>query len=247
MRAFLCALAFLTRIPVPRRGADFAPGDFRQGVFFFPVVGLLLGCALAGCWLLGCRLLPPLVTGALVLLAHLLLTGGLHFDGLVDTLDGFCGGRSREEVLRIMKDTRVGALGVGGAVGFLLLRFSLYAGLAPEQLPLLVAAPVAGRQVLVWAQVLYPYARERGMGELFPVYGDLPKFGVTTAFTAAVFVLLGGKTGLLVLAGSAAFFFLLARSFSAALGGLTGDTYGALCELTETFALLLGLALGGRV
>lgn len=245
MRKFLCALTFLTRIPVPAK-VELSIDDFRSSIYYFPLIGLLLGGILGGCWFLIKDAFSPVVTGALILALHVFLTGGLHLDGFMDTLDGVLGGQTRERKLEIMKDSHVGAFGVIGVAAILILKFSIYAGLNRSLLPLLVFAPVAGRQVLVWLQIMYPYARQQGVGSLFTVYRDFPKLIVTTLFTIAVAVLLLKSAGIILLFITAVFIFMVAGALSRLLGGLTGDTYGASCELAEVFALLAGTLLMGR-
>jgi adenosylcobinamide-GDP ribazoletransferase len=242
MKKFLCALTFLTRLPAPNKN-DFGMDAFRDSIYFYPLVGLIVGAILVGCWF-GLRLLfQPLLTGALVLLVHLLLTGGLHLDGLMDTLDGLGGGTNPEKRLAIMKDSHVGAFGVQGAVMLLIVKFALYAQLKIALWPYLLAAPVLGRQVLIWAQVFYPYARKQGLGSFFQIYGDYRKLVVTTGITLIISISLLQMAGLEVLILAFLFSLAIAAVLNRLLGGLTGDTYGALCELTEVFVVLLGVLL----
>lgn len=246
MQSFLCALTFLTRIPLPRK-KTFKVENFRTSIYYFPVVGLIIGIILGGSWFLLIKIFPPLITGALLLSGNIILTGGLHLDGFMDTMDGICGGRKREEMLAIMRDSRVGALGVVGVFTLLILKFSLYAQISFNYLPLLVLTPVAGRQAVVWAQILYPYVRQQGLGSIFPVYGDVRKFAVTTGITIFIFSLFFKVAGIIIFILVGCFAFFLAWYFNRLLGGLTGDTYGALCELTEIFVLFIGFVLGGKI
>lgn len=246
VRSFLCALAFLTRIPVPGRWSRFDENDFRRSIYWFPLIGLLLGAILGLLWYLLRGFLAATVLAALLLGVSVCLTGGLHLDGLMDTTDGVYGGRSREERLAFMKDSHVGAFGVIAVVLILIFKYSLYTQISFNLLPYLVAAPVLGRQVLVWAQVVFPYARKQGIGSLFSIYGNYKMLMITTGISLFLLVALLKLTGVGIFMAAILFFYLIAGWLSRLLGGLTGDTYGALCELTEILVLLIGVLLGGR-
>ena len=242
MKYFLCALTFLTRIPVGTNNI-YEQDDFQKSVYFFPIIGLIIGGILGGSYYLLAKIFPQPVSAALLLLIYVFITGGLHLDGLTDTVDGIYGGRDREDRLRIMKDTHPGAFGVIAAVLVLLLKYSLYTQLDLKLLFYLFAAPVLGRQAMVWLQIIFPYARKEGLGKLFTSYANLPLFAVTTGITLVILISLLKVAGLYLFLLTGIFSLLLAWYFSRMLGGLTGDTYGASCELTEIFALLIALLL----
>ncbi|HAA89895.1 MAG: Cobalamin synthase [Thermoanaerobacterales bacterium 50_218] len=246
MKAFLCALTFLTRIPLPQ-GRSFTARDFQNSSYFFPVVGLLIGLFLTGIWLVARVVFPSQITGALLVVFYLVITGGLHLDGLIDTFDGICSGQAREKVLMIMKDSRVGAFGVIAVFTVLILKFSFYSLIDFTHLPFLLLAPTAGRQAMVWALVLFPCARKQGLGYSFNVYHDFRKLILTTALTLFVFVYFLRVTGVIVFFAVGLFSLILMKYLSCLLGGLTGDTYGALCELAEVFVFLLGFGVGGEI
>lgn len=242
MKYFLCALTFLTRIPIPANAID-QPDSFKKSIYFFPVVGLIIGGILAGSYYLLAKLFPQTIAAALLLFIYVLLTGGLHLDGFIDTVDGIYGGRSREHRLEIMKDTHPGAFGVLGAVVLLLIKYSIYTQLSSDMLVILIAASVMGRQAMVWVQIFYPYARKQGLGMLFNIYGNVPLFGVTTGITIAILFFLAQINGLYIFFICSIILFILASWLSHLLGGLTGDTYGASCELIEISVLLTGFLL----
>jgi adenosylcobinamide-GDP ribazoletransferase len=246
VRSFLCALAFLTRIPVPGGWSRFDENDFRRSGYWFPLIGLLLGVIIGLLWYLLRGFLAAPVLAALLLGLSVFLTGGLHLDGLMDTVDGVYGGRSREERLAFMKDSHVGAFGVIAVVLILILKYSLYAQINFNLLPYLLAAPVLGRQAMVWAQVVFPYARKQGLGSLFSIYGNYKILMITTGISLFLLVALLKLTGVGIFVAAGLLFYLTAGWLSRLLGGLTGDTYGALCELTEIVVLLIGVLLGGR-
>lgn len=242
MKGFLCALTFLTRIPVPGN-YEYSIDDFHRSIFYFPVIGAIIGGILAGSWLLLIKFFPVPIVAALLLFIHVLLTGGLHLDGLMDTVDGVYGGRTREDKLAIMKDVHAGAFGVIGVVLVLLLKFSIYTQLNQSLILFLVVAPVMGRQTLVWLQVLFPYARKQGMGKLFNGYASISIVAITTGITLMILVFLLQTSGIIIFLTTGIFAMLLATSLTKMLGGLTGDTYGTACELTEAFTLLVAIIL----
>lgn len=242
MKYFLIALAFLTRIPLGGKSI-YQPEDFPKSIFFFPIIGLLIGGILWGSYCLLEMILPQQITAALLLLIYVLLTGGLHLDGLIDTVDGLYGGMTQERRLEIMKDTNPGAFGVLGVVLILVLKYSLYAQLEQRMILFLVAAPVLARQSMVWVQVFYPYARQEGLGKLFSVYHNFVLFGITTGITLLISFFLAQIAGICIFLLTGVFCFFVASNIARLLGGLTGDTYGAICELSEVFALLAAFIL----
>jgi len=179
---------------------------------------------------------PLPVTAILVLAAWLLLTRALHFDGFLDTCDGLFGGFTPERRLEIMRDSRVGAFGVAGG-GLLLL--AKYAALVSLQgLSGLVFAPVLGRWVLSIAIFAYPYAREKGLGRDMKDNVRWPQVILATVVAVIVAWLLAGWMGLLAFALAGIVLWLGAGFVLRRIPGLTGDSYGALCELTELAVLL---------
>jgi len=236
---------FLTILPFPtKKGATEA--DLARATAYFPLVGALLG----GVLLLSARLLaalwsPPTVN-ALVLILWGLLTGGLHLDGLADTVDGLCGGTTREEKLAIMKDSRLGVFGAAALFGLLLLKFSLLGELGGAALrctqgrpygDALLLAPTLGRWAMVYAVSFFPSAREGGMGHLFKRHCGWRELTLATATALGCALLLLGPWGFAVVGGLWLAVAGMGWALTHALGGLTGDTYGALCEVGEVLTL----------
>ncbi|MGQ9512368.1 adenosylcobinamide-GDP ribazoletransferase [Thermodesulfitimonas sp.] len=236
--AFLLAVQNLTRIPVGN--VPFEPAVLGRGTTFFPVVGFLLGGLSVGVYCLAGLVFPPLVVAALLVALGLLLTGGMHVDGFIDAVDGL-GGRDAARRLAIMRDSRVGAFGVMGGITLLLLRFSLFASIGGAWHPLLLA-PVVSRWGMVWAIFLFPYARPQGQGRIYKDYTTWWETVTATVLALGIAFLVGEWAGLYLALAALVLVLLMGAFFTRHLGGLTGDTYGAVNEVLEVFVLAVGLA-----
>jgi len=241
---FRLAGAFLTIFPVGR-DLPVEPPQLARSMGLFPAVGLVIGLLLVVLnWALA-PLLPRQVLDSLLVLILIVVTGGLHLDGMADVIDGLSGGRDREGSLRIMKDSRVGAMGAVSLAMLLLLKYVSLHNVPQEFKPAaLLLMPAAGRWIQVVLACCAPYVRpEGGTGAAFVDHVGAREFllaGVTLA--AATFVLFAWKGGvLLLLLGLAAL--VLLRYFRRRLGGVTGDVLGAATELIEVFTLLAVLSL----
>jgi len=238
MRGFLIALTFFTRIPLPIP-KDVTAEDFTRSYQFYPLVGLVVGLLL---WLLAKALIPyypPLVLGALLLGAELILTGGMHLDGFMDSMDGLLSARSPERILEIMKDSRVGAHASMSLVGLLLLKFTLLANLTPSMLTILIVMPMLSRWVFQIGVIGFPYARPQGLGKGFHESANWITFLLSGGVICGVSYFLLGLGGPIALGVTALLITLMAYKISNFLGGLTGDLYGAFIELSEVIYLLV--------
>lgn len=230
------AFSLLTTLPIPAP-AHWNPGDSGRAAGWYPLVGLVIGLLVAGVhWLAG-LFLPPLVTGALALAAWVVLTGGLHLDGLADCADGMLYPGAPEKRLEIMKDPHLGAFGAIGLGLALLLKFSALASLTPATLPDLLLAASLARWCILPAGLL-PLARPGGMGADFAaglrkaslLWGGLIPLGLALALGWNG--LLGLALGLLAALGV----LTLAKN---RLGGVTGDVFGLLVESVEIVVLMV--------
>ena len=142
-------LAFLTILPVPRRWCG-ESRDLERSLAWFPLIGLLIGALIAGFDAGVGALLPALPASVLTVLAMVAISGALHLDGLADTADGFLSSRPRERILEIMRDSRVGPMGVLAIAGMLLLKVAAVASLAPAaRFGAVLLMPLAGRMAPV--------------------------------------------------------------------------------------------------
>jgi len=240
---FRIALGFLTVLPVGRQ-LETTPQRLGASMGLFPAAGLALGLGLVVMnWLLE-GLLPRPVLDCLLLLVLIIVTGALHLDGIADLLDGLAGGKDREGILRIMKDSRVGAMGVIGLVMLLLLKYLCLFNLPLElKSAALVFMPAAGRWVQVVLAVSCRYLRGReGTGAVFVEFAGERELLLAcgTLLLAAVVLFQLQGIFLIFLLGVATV--LLIKFFELRLGGVTGDVLGAASELIEVLVLLLALA-----
>ncbi len=232
------ALAFLTTLPAP--AAPYDPARFARAGRWYPLVGLLIGgLLLAVHWLAG-LLFPPLLTAALVVTAWVGITGGLHLDGLADCCDGLFAPVDPDRRLAIMRDPRAGAFAVVGVALFLMLKVAAVAALATPVSGLLLA-PVWARWTLLLA-AKQPRARPQGMGAGF-ARGVTPgvlgvAFTMALAPSLALLLLGDWRAPIAILAahGATLAAVLLAR---ARLGGVTGDVFGLVVEISELAVLLV--------
>ncbi len=240
MTSLRLAIGFLTVLPV-------APaGEARMGPAraWFPLVGLGLGGVLVGLDIAAREALPTLVVGAILVAVLLALTRAIHTEGFLDCCDGLFGGYTREDRLRILRDSHVGAFAVIGGAALLLLKWSALAGIPDDaRTGLLVVFPCLSRFGMLATMAAFPYVRERGLGTAFQEGRGRWQvaLGAVTAVVAAVLFLGGGGAILLGVAVVAALG--LGRWMAGMLGGMTGDTYGAINEVGEVAVLVLGIAL----
>jgi adenosylcobinamide-GDP ribazoletransferase len=207
---------------------------------WLPAVGLLLGAILAGVDY-GLRLLEvsPLVTSTLLVVLLLGLSGALHADGLADTCDAVFGHASPERRLEIMRDPRVGVFGVVGLLSVVALKIAAVDALPTGLRPfLLVLAPGLGRWSIVLVATVFPYGRQTGLGAPLKAAATPVALGLATLLPLAACLVAGGPVGLVCGALAAVLALALGAWLMRLLPGLTGDCYGAVCELVETLVWL---------
>ena len=236
---FALAWRLLTIIPLP-----FFPADSNRpaglAATYYPLVGLILGVLLAGAGQLLFFLFPAGLAAALLLAMWTGLTGLLHLDGLMDSCDGLLPPRDPAHRLEIMKDSRVGAFGVVGVVLLLLLKFNALAALpVGDRLPSLLVVPTLARWAMTWAMARYPLARREGASVFFSAGLGWRQVIIASVIAVAVALPLMGWLGLLLWGVAWLVTTLIAGLAMARIAGLTGDVYGAICEVTETVLLIV--------
>lgn len=241
------AFSCLTRIPVGIKG-EMRPEDQAFSVYFFPVVGLLVGALSALVYTL-CNMAGVYVAAYLMaVLVPVLLTGALHLDGLADTCDALFSVRDRERMLEIMRDPRLGVMGVCGLVFDILLRVVLVAELSMHLTPysmamVLTLTPMMGKLSLITGGSLHKYAQNGGMGKHYIDMMHAFHLLAAAAVAAGLLELLFNAYFVPLTVVPMAVGAFASWRFSRRLGGLTGDTLGALNELGEIFFLIAVLVM----
>lgn len=231
---FCTAIRFLTLIPISWRAKEDSE-HFADSLVFFAVVGMAIGVLGSLGVVLLSKIFPQSVVVAVTIAYLAFISGCLHLDGLSDSADGLLSSRPREDCLKIMKDSRAGAMGIVVVVLVMVTKYAALTAIPHEQLPFAVfLMPLAGRCAILLAMAFLPYARmEGGLGSLF-YSGDSKKAAWIACILFIVCLLfLAPDAFLPVLLGSVVIIFLFNRWCKVKLGGATGDTLGALCELTE--------------
>jgi adenosylcobinamide-GDP ribazoletransferase len=237
MKYLSIAFHLLTTLPV-RAPNEWKPGDSGRAAGWYPFVGLIIGALVAAAYLvLGLRF-SSLVTAALSLTLWVILTGGLHLDGLADCCDGLLHASNPERRLEIMKDSRMGAFGGIGLFLALILKVSALTSLpTDEAVPVILFAASLARWFIILAG-FQPLARPGGMGADFA--SGLKKSGLVWGGLiplAMAFYL--GMQGIIAIGITSLSILLVLRFARARIGGVTGDVFGLVVEAAEILTLIV--------
>ncbi len=244
MTSPLLALQFLTVIPVKIK--DFKDNDIARSAVYFPVIGLLLGFILL---LVGKGLVflnfNTLTTSVMIVAVLAVMTGSMHLDGLSDTSDALLSRKSKDEMLDIMRDSHIGAMGATAIILVLMLKVVIISSLGYSMMaPALILMCMTSRTSLVMAMFLFPYARKEGKAKTYMEQKSIK----TLVIAAALAILFAAFTwrirGLITLSVTILFVYLMGMSTVRRLGGITGDTLGAMAEISEIIVLLCVSILG---
>lgn len=250
---FLLALGFFTRVPVPDF-ADFQEADLNYSAKYFPLIGIIVGLIGAGTYVLSAKFLPQSIAVLISMGSTVYLTGAFHEDGLADSIDGLGGGWQREQILTIMQDSRLGTYGAVALFFVLFAKFQLLNALNITLIPfVLIAGHAISRLSAVWIMATLSYVKPKGKAKPLATHMSLPALSLANLF------------GLLPYLGLIAF--LINRQYPPSLvinfvcmtlipmliiglwwrykikhwlAGYTGDTLGAMQQMTEV-AFYLGL------
>ncbi len=241
IKSFLLQLMFLTRIPVPVK-IKFEDKIFAKGVVSAPVVGLIIG------FMIGCvysfvnmtgKQLPAIL---MAVAAEIIITGGLHLDGLADTFDGIFSNRPKEKILQIMKDSRIGTNGAISLIFIICskiaLLFSLHSGYILEYLFIM---PVISRMNIAWTTGLSHYARKEGMAGAIIKYTGPREIAIASGIAVILCAIFLKLAAVFVIPILIIFVFLFTRYVEKKIRGITGDTIGAVIELSEVVFLFVML------
>lgn len=244
MRSFFFALSFLTRIPIPLRNK---PDEkiTSSSVAFYPLIGVIIGISLILINRYAVLIFPETITNAIILIFPIYLTGGLHLDGFMDTVDGLFSGRDREKKLEIMHDSNVGSFAVIGLFSLLFLKFLFLSEIIPEiKSYVLLTMPVISRLMMAIVIYSFPVASSSIIANNFFKYLKRKELFFALFFSLIPPLLLISNHMFLysfvsTLIISLVFTFVIGRRVTKRLGGLTGDVYGAINELVEVIVLMI--------
>lgn len=234
MKHFILAITFLTRIYIPNR-YTYQEDDFGKSIWWYPIVGLLLGVILGSvAYGFDIILLNPDLSAFLILLLYTLLTGGLHLDGLADVCDGLFSGRSRDKIFEIMKDSRVGSFGV---IGLVLYFLGMWVVLKQANWQMVFLFPVVGRCGILVVAGLSKYAKESGLGKSIVEAAHSIHIFYSVLFVVFLSLILGNYLVFSVIF-TILVVVLLTRRVSKILRGITGDVMGMMVEVSQVVFLL---------
>ncbi len=232
------AIRFLTIIPLPvvRKMAE---PRFDRTLCYFSLTGSLIGGCLYLVLLVG-QALPNAVLAALLVVLMSAVSGFLHMDGLADSADAFLSHKNKQDCLVIMKDSQIGVMGTAAIGSVFLIKYAVFSSLDRELMTAaLFVAPVAGRTAITLVMAVLPYARkEGGLGSLF--YSGFTRKGalINALYLVGLSVMVQNEIAEIVLIAVIITVLLVSLVSRSKIGGATGDTLGAVCELTETAVLI---------
>ena len=242
MNGFIIALNFLTCIPLkPKNKID--KEETKHTLAYFPLIGLIIGILLVVIY----QLFSPLsreIASLMVVISLIIITGVLHLDGFADALEGFYAGTTKEEILRIMRDTNRGTVAIVGLIVIILSKF-LFLSKLPNNiiLPAIISMPILSRCMLVLSIFTSDYARDDGKVSIFYQERHRVDFFFAAAVCLFFLILFLQFKGIIVFIIVVALTLLLNKFITKKIGGLTGDTLGAINEISEALILFLLLIL----
>lgn len=244
MSRFILIIQFLTRIPI-NINIDFKEDDLPKGIIYFPIVGLIIGIFDGLIYFLASKVAGGLFPLIASIAANIIITGGLHVDGLADTCDGIYSSRRKDRMLEIMRDSRVGTNGVIAIFLDLALRITLLANLNGSYiLKTIVLSPVMGRTMLSLVAFKSNYARkDSGLGNLFVGKVTFYRILISSIISFIIMTMFIGFKSIIVIGAIIILSVLYKRYMHSKIGGMTGDTLGAGNEIAEIIFILIIVAM----
>jgi adenosylcobinamide-GDP ribazoletransferase len=243
IKSFVMQLKFLTRLPF--FNVEFDGKKFAEGIIFSPIIGLLIGGILVLVFLLTSIFENIPVCAVAIVFAGIVITGGLHVDGLADTCDGLFSGREREKILDIMRDSRIGTNGTVAI--FLLLAFKviLISAILQEMpdkfalIPYMLVIPAIARNNIIITSGISDYARDTdGMGKSIVDNTGIKQIIIGTVITMAISIPIVQFKFIALFAVPVIFALIFTSYVKFKIGGITGDVIGATIEISEVLVLL---------
>lgn len=240
MNIFILAVQFMTRIPI-NINLEVKREDFQKTVKFFPIIGLIIGCFEAIIYCISNKFFSNTIATFMTILFHVIITGGMHIDGLSDTIDGIFSGRSKERMLEIMKDSRIGTFGAL-AIIFLILGKIIFLTKIPQNniIKLIIITPVISRTMNIFLMYKRKYARTiEGMGDLFIGVLERKNYIIALVSGILISIIIFKLYGIIIFFISFLFTILFRNYIEKKIDGITGDILGASDELNELFIYLI--------
>jgi adenosylcobinamide-GDP ribazoletransferase len=239
LKMFLMQIQFLTRVPIPVK-IEFDEKKFAKSMILSPVIGLLTGIILGGIYYFVQMTGKQIFAAVAVVTAEIIITGGLHLDGLADTFDGIFSNRPKNKMLNIMKDSRIGTNGTLALILIILCKTALLVSINEMRLVLyLFAMPAVSRMSILWAAGTSAYAARDGMGKSVVKYTGVKEIISGTIISGIISAVFLRWASLVVLPAAIAFTLLFCAYVKRKIGGITGDIIGAVIELTEIVVLFV--------
>jgi adenosylcobinamide-GDP ribazoletransferase len=242
-RRFLIAFQFLTRLPVPR-SLNSSETDIGKAAAFFPLVGVIVGGGAALVFVVLQRVLPLPASVFCAIVFATFITNGFHEDGLADSFDAFGGGWTKDRVLEIMRDSRIGTYGTLALIFIIIGKFTFLSSLPQGQIwRWLIVAHTASRWTILPLCMWLPYARAEGQGKLVAKRVGTLEIIIGTIMLLLVLILLPWQAALATLIATSIVTLLSGSYFRARIQGITGDCLGATNQLTEVVLYLTAVIL----
>jgi adenosylcobinamide-GDP ribazoletransferase len=237
------AVQFLTRLPVAR-GLNSSESELGRAAAFFPLVGVIVGAGAALVFVLAQRVLPLPASVLCAIVFAAFITNGFHEDGLADAFDGFGGGWTKDRVLEIMRDSRIGTYGTLALVFIVLGKLNFLSSLPAGQIwRWLIVAHTSARWTILPLCAWLPYARVEGQGKLVAKQVGALEIVAGTITLFLVLLLIPRRAALVALFVTTLVTFVSGLYFRARLQGITGDCLGATNQLTEVGLYLTAVIL----
>lgn len=239
MIPFMLALQFLTTIPI--RIKPVKEEIMAKSMIYFPLIGLLLGLILVSANRLMIVLnFNEFMLSVILVILLVILTGGLHLDGLSDTADAFLSQKKKDEILAIMRDSHIGVMGTLSLICVLLFKIALISSInMPLRTIALLLMCVISRWGMVFSMYLFPYARQEGKAKVFMRGINIKIFILATLITLFCVFAIWGLKGIAIVITLAICVYAIAKFMNTKINGITGDTIGAINELAEVIVLFI--------
>lgn len=249
IRSFVIAFSTYSRIPMPQ--VEWSDENRKYSMCFFPLIGAVIGLILWG-WLCLCDALNigAFLRGAVGAMIPLLVTGGIHMDGFMDTSDAIASWQTRERRLEILKDSHTGAFAVIGCAGYLLLSAAVYGEMPVQAAPMLMGVFMISRALSALALAFFKSARPGGMMDGFARTAHRNMVSVAAfvyaVICAVLWVIFGKWISVCCFAAAVLCLAYYRHMAYKNFGGVTGDLAGWFVQITE-LALAAVITLGGKI